>query len=100
MAQLEVRLEELKDQQEESVRQEDYSKAMTLKTEISVIREKINSVKENLYAKPTSICYDIPEVDDEFSEENYEVITDFNLSLAVVLCVNFCYLFNVYCRTI
>lgn len=99
MAQLEVRLEELKDQQEESVRQEDYSRAMILKTEISSIREKINSVKENLYAKPTSVCDDIPEVD-EFSEENDEVITDFNLSLAVVLCVNFCYLFNIYCRTI
>lgn len=75
---MEVRLEELREQQEESIKVEDYEKAMTLKTEITNIREKINVLKDSLYAKPTSICYEVPESDEDdgFSEGNDEVTSD------------------------
>jgi uncharacterized membrane protein (DUF106 family) len=70
MAKLEVRLEELNDLQEEAIRAQDFTKAESLKKDITSVREQISLVKDSFYCKPMSVCYDSMEEVDEFSAEH------------------------------
>lgn len=77
MAKLEVRLEELNDLQEEAIRVQDFSKANTLKNDITSVKEQISLVKESFFCKPTSVCYDSMEDEQQIVAEDEEVIITF-----------------------
>jgi len=75
MARLEVRLEELNDLQEEAIRVQDFTKADSLKNDITFVREQISLLKENFYCKPVSIHCDSMEEVQELMEDDDVIVT-------------------------
>lgn len=80
MAQLEVKLDEVKDAQEEAVRDEDYTKAEELKQQVTQIRAKIDKLKDEFYEKRASVTQnltiveaDADDVDDEVFVVRYDL---------------------------
>lgn len=66
MAQLEVQLDELKEEQEEAVRSENYAVAEKLKNEMLLVRKKICNLKEDLFDGAVRVSREINAIQDEY----------------------------------